>query len=178
VSGGDRIRLFCALQLPADVVQVLAGWQVEHVPAGRVVPAEHLHVTLAFLGSRPQAEVPEIERELAEAAAGAESVRLLVRRYRETGGVGMIVFDDVGGAGSELAAELALRLERLGVYRPERRPWLPHVTITRFRGRPGLDPPLPALGEIGVVRAALYSSVLRPAGARYDVLESVALGGR
>jgi RNA 2',3'-cyclic 3'-phosphodiesterase len=178
VAGGDRIRLFCALQLPADVVQMLVGWQAEHVPAGRVVPAENLHVTLAFLGARPRAEVPEIERELAEAAAGAGSVRLLARRYRETGGVAMIVFDDVGGAGSALAEELGLRLERLGVYRRERRPWLPHVTVTRFRERPRLDPPLPALGEVDAVRAALYSSVLRPAGARYDVLESVALGGR
>jgi RNA 2',3'-cyclic 3'-phosphodiesterase len=178
VSGGDRIRLFCALQLPADVVQVLAGWQAEHLPAGRVVPPENLHVTLAFLGSRPQAEVPAIGRELAEAAAGAGSVQLLTRRYRETGGVGMIVFDDVGGTGSALAAVLGRRLEGLGLYRRERRPWLPHVTVTRFRERPGLDPPLPALGEIDVVRTALYSSTLRPAGARYDVLESVALGGR
>jgi RNA 2',3'-cyclic 3'-phosphodiesterase len=178
VSSGDRIRLFCALQLPANAVQVLVGWQGEHVPAGRLVPPENLHVTLAFLGSRPQAEVPEIERELAEAAAGAPGVRLLARRYRETGGVGMIVFDDVEGAGSALAAELGLRLERLGVYRHEQRPWLPHVTVTRFRERPRLDPPVPALEAIDVVRAALYSSSLRPTGARYDVLESVALGGR
>jgi 2'-5' RNA ligase len=178
VSGSDRIRLFCALQLPADVVEVLAGWQAEHLRAGRVVPAENLHVTLAFLGSRPQADMSAIEHELAEAAARAGSVRLLARRYRETGSVGMIVFDDVGGTGSALAAELGLRLQALGLYRRERRPWLPHVTVTRFRERPRLDPPLPALGEFDVVRSALYSSTLRPAGARYDVLESVALGGR
>jgi 2'-5' RNA ligase len=178
VSGGDRIRLFCALQLPADVVEVLAGWQAEHLPAGRVVPPENLHVTLAFLGSRAQADMSAIEHELAGAAAGAGRVRLVARRYRETGGVGMIVFDDVSDTGSALAAELGVRLERLGLYRRERRPWLPHVTVTRFRERPGLDPPLPDLGEFDVVRAALYSSTLRPVGARYDVLESVALGGR
>ena len=178
MSGGDRIRLFCALQLPGDVVELLVAWQAEHIPAGRVVSAENLHVTLAFLGARPQAEVPEIGSQLAEVAAGAGSVRLLARRYRETGGVGMIVFDDVGGAGSGLATELGLRLERLGVYRREHRPWLPHVTVTRFRERPRLDPPVPALEPIDVVRAALYSSLLRPTGARYDVLESVALGGR
>jgi 2'-5' RNA ligase len=90
----------------------------------------------------------------------------------------MIVFDDVGGAGSRLAADLGQRLERRGFYRREQRPWLPHVTVTRFRERPRLDPPLPALGTIDVVRAALYSSSLRPTGARYDVLESVGLGGR
>jgi 2'-5' RNA ligase len=178
VAGGDRIRLFCALQLPDEVVRDLAAWQAEHVPAGRPVPAGYLHLTLAFLGSRPAAEVPQIAQELAEAAAGSTAVRLSVRHYRETSGVGMLVFDDLGGAGSRLAADLGERLERLGVYRREQRPWLPHVTVTRFRERPRLAPALPALGEIGVVRAALYSSSLRPSGAHYDVLETVALGGR
>jgi 2'-5' RNA ligase len=178
VADGDRIRLFCALQLPGDAVDRLAHWQAEHLPAGRLVPREHLHLTLAFLGARPHAEVPEIAQALGGAAGEAGIVRLLVRRYRETSGVGMIVFDDVGGAGSSLAADLGRRLEERGFYRREPRPWLPHVTVTRFRERPRLEPPLPALGQIDAVRAALYSSTLRPAGARYDVLESVALGGR
>jgi 2'-5' RNA ligase len=90
----------------------------------------------------------------------------------------MIVCEDVGGFGTALASELSARLERLGVYRPERRPWLPHVTVARFRERPRLAPSPPELGEIGVVRAALYSSSLRPGGALYHALETVALGGR
>ncbi len=90
----------------------------------------------------------------------------------------MLVFEDSGGTGSALARALGAGLERIGAYRPEQRPWLPHVTVTRFRQRPGLDPPLPVLGEVDAVRAALYSSTLRPTGARYDVLETVALGGR
>jgi 2'-5' RNA ligase len=148
------------------------------VPAGRLVPAEHLHVTLAFLGARPAAEVQVVAGELAAAAAESGVVQLRQRGYRETGGVGMIVLEDIGGSGARLAARLADRLERIGIYRREQRPWLPHVTVTRFRERPRLEPPLPPLGEIDAVRAALYSSTLRPAGARYDVLESVALGGR
>lgn len=178
MASDDRIRLFCALQLPAAVVDALVHWQVEHLPGGRIVPAEHLHVTLAFLGSRPTAEVPAIVGELGEIAARSRVVRLLARRYRETRNVGMIVCDDLDGAGRALADALGERLERLGVYRREPRPWLPHITVTRFRERPRLDPPVPALGDVAVVRAALYSSTLRPTGARYDVLETVALGGR
>ena len=90
----------------------------------------------------------------------------------------MIVCEDVGGAGALLAADLGARLERLGVYRPSERPWLPHVTVARFRLRPRLRPAPPALGEVGVVRAALYSSSLRPTGAHYEALETAALGGR
>jgi 2'-5' RNA ligase len=178
VAGGDRIRLFCGLQLPDETVGALTRWQLEHLHGVRVVPPGNLHVTLCFLGSRPGSDVPAVARELAAAAARAGPVRLRARRYRETGSVAMIVCDDVGGSGAALAGDLGERLERLGVYRRERRPWLPHVTVGRFRERPGLPPAAPELGEIRVVRAALYSSSLRPSGAHYEALETAALGGR
>ena len=174
----DRIRLFCGLQLPEETVALLAEWQPASLPGVRLVPAENLHVTLCFLGSRPRSDVPAVARELAAAAARAGPVRLREDRYRETGSVAMIVCEDVGGAGALLAADLGARLERLGVYRREQRPWLPHVTVARFHTRPRLSPAPPALGEVGVVRAALYSSSLRPTGAHYEALETAALGGR
>jgi 2'-5' RNA ligase len=89
----------------------------------------------------------------------------------------MLVLDDEGGRAGALAADVQERLERLGAYRPERRPWLPHVTVLRFRQRPRLLPQLPGLGAISPSEAAVYHSVLRPTGARYEVVESVALGG-
>ena len=102
---------------------------------------------------------------------------LRVSGYRETRSVGMLVLDDENDRATALAADLHGRLERLGVYERERRPWLPHVTVARFRERPRLRPSLPAIGEICPSEAAVYSSVLRPTGARYEVLESVSLGG-
>ena len=89
----------------------------------------------------------------------------------------MVVFEDAGDHAGALAADLHGRLERLGVYERERRPWLPHVTVVRFRARLQLDPPPPDLGEVSPSEAAVYSSVLRPTGAQYEVLESVPLGG-
>jgi RNA 2',3'-cyclic 3'-phosphodiesterase len=178
VEGGERLRLFCALRLPGDVVDALADWQDRELRGGRVVPRENLHVTLAFLGHRPAADVPLVARELAGAAAAAGAIRLQEQRYRETRSVGMIVFDDAGGAGSALADDVGERLERIGVYRREQRPWLPHVTVTRFRERPRLRPLLPGLGEVSPSDAAVYVSRLRPGGALYEALETVALGGR
>jgi 2'-5' RNA ligase len=122
--------------------------------------------------------VAAIETELRAAAASRAPIELEPRRYRETRSVGMLVLDDLGGAGAALAGELAGRLEAIGVYRPEARPWLPHITVLRFREGPRLRPPLPSLGRVRAVRAALYRSALGPGGARYDVLESVGLGGR
>lgn len=139
--------------------------------------AENLHVTLAFLGRRPGSELAAISRAVCEAARAAAVPALRVSGYRETRSVGMLVLEDAGGRAAALAEDLHERLEQLGVYRREGRPWLPHVTVLRFRRRPRLSPRLPDLGEVGPSEAAVYHSVLRPAGARYEVVKSVALGG-
>jgi 2'-5' RNA ligase len=178
VVSDERIRLFCALQLPDETVQELSSWQAVQLRDGRIVPPENLHVTLAFLGSRPAEEVPAIMGALRAAASAAGPVELRPLRYRETRGVGMIVLKDVTGAATVLAEDLAARLERLGVYRSERRPWLPHLTVLRFKERAGLAPEVTNIRSIHVVRSALYRSVLSPGGAAYDVLETAALGGR
>jgi 2'-5' RNA ligase len=177
VGGDERLRLFCALRLPEPALDTLEAWQAGRLPRGRIVPREHLHLTLAFLGGRPAAELPSIAAALADAARDTGEIVFTPRRYRETRSVGMLVLDDASGESERLAARLFDRLEELGVYEREKRPWLPHVTVLRFRERPRLDPPLPELEPFSPSDAAVYSSTLRPTGAQYDVLESVALGG-
>jgi 2'-5' RNA ligase len=176
VGGSDRLRLFCALRLPDDVLDGLEAWGRAHL-RGRVVARENLHVTLAFLGSRPREDVGPVGAALRDAAAGAGAIRFHPVRYRETRSVGMVVLDDETGAAGELARDLHERLWQLGVYEPERRPWLAHVTVLRFRRPEGLQPPLPDLGSFDPSDAAVYHSVLRSTGARYEVVDSFALGG-
>jgi 2'-5' RNA ligase len=170
------MRLFCALTLPEDAVDRVVEWQ-RRLPAGgfRLVPRDNLHLTLAFLGSRPAGDVGSVRGALESSASAAAPIVLRPRRYRETRSVGMVVFDDEDGAGAALAADLHERLRRLGVYEPERRPWLPHLTVVRFREPPGLDPEPPELGAVSPSEAAVYHSVLRPAGAQYVALHAVAL---
>lgn len=179
VGGRERLRLFCGLRLPDETVEELSRWQAEAFgEAGgvRVLGREQLHVTLAFLGSRPAGELEAIATELRAAALAAEPATLTVKGYRETRSVGMLVLDDEGGRATSLAVELHERLERLGVYERERREWLPHLTVIRFRERPRLKPSLPELGPFVTSEAAVYMSVLRPSGAQYSVLESVGVG--
>ena len=174
------IRLFCALRLPEDVLDGLVDWGHGALPEGegvRRVVRPNLHVTLAFLGRRPAVEVPAIAEALREAAASARPARLGVLRYRETRSVGMLVLTDEGERATALADDLHERLEQLGVYERERRVWLPHVTVLRFRQRPRLDPSLPDLSAFSPSDAALYHSVLRSTGAQYEALETFALGG-
>jgi 2'-5' RNA ligase len=180
VSGGatveehERLRVFLALELPADVVDELVRWGKRHLARGR--PVGSFHVTLAFLGSRPRSELEVILGALREAAAAATPFTLEPVRYRETRSVGMLVLGDPGGGATELAERLQARFEEFGVYRREARPWLPHVTVLRFRERPRLSPPLPRVGTFAPSGVAAFLSRLHPSGARYEVLESCSLG--
>ncbi len=178
VPGDEKFRLFCALQLPDEAIERIVAWQ-RTLPAGafRLVPPQNLHITLAFLGSRPARDVPAVSGALRAAAARAHRASLRVARYRETRSVGMLTLDDESGRAAALEADLAGQLEALGVYRREQRSWLAHVTVVRFRSQPRLAGPPPDLGAVESVRAAVYRSVLRSDGAQYAILESVALGG-
>ena len=177
MAGDERLRLFCGLCLPDETVERLVAWQARELRDGRVVPPGNLHVTLAFLGSRPAAELPAIAKLLRDVAAGADRVRLRLHGYRETRSVAMLTFEDEGGAATAVAERLQEGLEELGVYRREARPWLPHVTVLRFRERPRLRPELPELGDVVPSGAAVFMSRLRPGGAEYESVETVALGG-
>jgi 2'-5' RNA ligase len=174
VEGDERIRLFLALELPPDVALELARWGDEHLSGGR--PVTTFHVTLAFLGARPRSVLPEIADVLRRETGATEPFVLEPTRYRETRSVGMLVLADPSGRATALADRVQGGLERLGVYERERRPWLPHVTVLRFRERPRLDPPLPELRPFVPSGAAALLSRLHPSGARYEVLESFALG--
>jgi 2'-5' RNA ligase len=177
VDGGERLRLFCGLRLPAAVAGEVASWQHEHLRGGRIVTPANLHVTLAFLGSRPAADVAAVRDAVESAAAGTGTIVMAVGGYRETRSVGMLTLDDDANRAGRLARRLHDLLEARGLYRREARPWLPHLTVLRFRAPPRLRPPLPELGAFSPSDAAVFLSRLRTGGAQYEVLEAVALGG-
>lgn len=176
VERDERLRLFLALEVPDDVSEALARWAERALLGLRRV--DRHHVTLAFLGARPARDLEPVLVALRAAARAARPAPLEIVRYRETRSVAMLVLDDASRAASALAGDLHTRLEGLGVYRREARPWLPHVTVARFRERPRLSPPLPDIGAFTPSAAAAFLSRLHPSGARYEVLESCPLSHR
>jgi RNA 2',3'-cyclic 3'-phosphodiesterase len=188
---GATLRLFLALVLPDEAAAGLERWRdselLARVPERFrevVRPVAGLHITLAFLGSRPRAELPAIVDAMREAAAEATAFELVPKRYRETRSVGMVVLDDPSGEATTLAERLHGRLEKLGVYEREERPWLPHATVVRFssrrrdRGpkRPRLAVPPPDPLAFVPSGAAAFVSRLHPSGARYEILETAEFG--
>jgi RNA 2',3'-cyclic 3'-phosphodiesterase len=85
------------------------------------------------------------------------------------------------GKGSEqlrsLAADLDAAFAHLGFER-ERRPYTPHLTIGRVRGKPAnLDlPTFTGNFEFKVGDVELVESMLPPEGAVYEILDTFALG--
>jgi RNA 2',3'-cyclic 3'-phosphodiesterase len=188
---GATLRLFLALLLPGHAAEELARWRDDELLARVperfrevVRPVEGFHVTLAFLGSRPHAELPAIIDALREGAAESRAFELVPKRYRETRSVGMVVLDDPSGEATTLAERVHGRLEELGVYEREARPWLPHATVVRFSSRrrdqgakrPRLAPAPPELGPFVPSGAAAFVSRLHPSGARYEILETAEFG--
>jgi 2'-5' RNA ligase len=180
VDADARLRLFVGFPVPRAEAEELHARAVECFaasPTVRVVPVANLHVTVAFLGSTPATRLREIAAAVQDAASGPQP-RFVPLRFRSTRSVGMLVLDDLDGTGAALAAAVGERLAALGVFAPEARPWLAHVTLVRWQERPArVRTYVPVIDKIVPSGIAVYLSVLRAGGAQYEILESAALGG-
>ncbi len=187
-ASDERVRLFVALELPGGVVSALVRWRDDIVTGEtglRAVPPSSLHVTLCFLGSQPATAVPDIIAacgvvgSLPAAALTVERpVWLPPRRPR----VLAVELGDAAGRLGDVQAALSDALHAGGWYTPEKRPYLAHVTVARVPGRMRVRPreltaPESDPGGFTGSCVTLFRSHLSSAGARYEPLASVQLGG-
>jgi hypothetical protein len=107
VGGDERLRLFLGFRLPDAAAREIAAWERAELEVGRarIVPVENLHVTIAFLGSRPAGEKGSIVEALRESVRDVSEPVFEPMRYRETRSVGMLVLDDEEGRGARIADE-------------------------------------------------------------------------
>ena len=180
------VRLFVALDLPDAPRERLARWRDELV-AGRddlrPVAAEALHVTLVFLGSRPESDVEAIAAAAFAPLAGLATPRLRPRAVlgvpRRRPRLFALDLLDRGEATAKLHAAMSGALEAAGHHRPERRRFWPHVTLARVKRDRRAAPlgPLPAPeGAFDAGAVVLYRSLLRPQGAIYEPLAQGRVG--
>lgn len=176
------MRLFVALDLPADTRAELAAWADEAAPpAVRRVPAQNLHLTLAFLGSRDDDEATQTARVVADCARPLGPLHTadalwLARRRPSVLTVALRPDEKL----TELQAQLVAALVRVIGFERETRPFRPHVTVgrvprgTRIDTRRALEPAPPRL-SFEAPSLTLYRSQTASGGARYDPLERVDL---
>ena len=135
-----RARLFVALDLPEATREGLVAWGEEALadPALRSVAAESLHITLAFLGHRPEQEIEAIADVMRESIGPAPWVELRDPEQRPSRGRARLFALPAISPGAEaLQAGLQQRLVNEGFYEPEKRPFWPHVTVARVRSEAG-----------------------------------------
>jgi len=180
--GADRARLFVAIDLPVDVREALVAWRAHELGGHRqlrMVEQETLHVTLCFLGGRPEREIETIGALVLACAAPVTGLCLGAALWlpRARPRLVAVELSDEAGALAALQKRLAEELLAAGVYAPESRPFWPHVTVARVRrsGRLGrvdeLGPPPPL--AFGGAALTLYRSRLSRAGAVYEPLAQV-----
>jgi RNA 2',3'-cyclic 3'-phosphodiesterase len=181
------VRLFVALELPADLRSRLAQWGAGAARSAnglRVLAPDTLHVTLCFLGWRSLEEIEQIgaacqavSAQRAAPLSVLEGSWLPAHRPR----VLAVALSDPGGRLGQIQSTLSDVLHAGGFYQPEARPYLPHVTVARV-GRGArvreLELPPPPRSEFLGSTVTLYRSRLTRAGARYEPQHTVPLVGR
>jgi 2'-5' RNA ligase len=187
-----RARLFVALDLPDTVRTGLGEWGRRALkdPALRPVSAENLHLTLAFLGYRPEQEIEAIGSVVAECAAPAPLIEVQDTVPRPSRGrARFFALPAISPGAEQIQAQVSEALAVGGFYEPETRPFWPHLTVARVRPegrgsrRPRQVEDLPealpeALREpFYGVRMSFYRSELKSSGARYVPLAQFELPG-
>jgi 2'-5' RNA ligase len=170
-----------ALELPDEARVALVSWQARVLtgrdPELRAVAPDALHVTLAFLGGRPESEIGAIGSAVSGAVAGlvAPSLEPLAVKGvpRRRPRLFAVDLSDADGRAGAVQAAVSNALSDSGFYTPEKRAFWPHITVARVRRGTREVAPLrePPPGEPFVAReVVLYRSWLSPRGARYEPL--------
>ena len=191
----STIRAFIAIELSPDILNQIGGLQARlkrEVPSGLVRWArpEGIHLTLKFLGDIPTEQVEAIAEAMREACAPHAPFALAVE------GMGCfpnpsrprviwVGIDEPGGALARLQRDVERAVRPLG-FPPEGRPFRPHLTLGRVKGRDrGAIQTLGetvcrtsfGAGQMDVASVHLIRSDLLPGGAVHTELASAPLGG-
>jgi 2'-5' RNA ligase len=180
--------MFVALDLPPEARAALAAWRDELVEGRsdlRPVREEALHVTLVFLGWQDEraaeaiaAAAFEAARDVAAPVLSATGVRPLPPRDPRLFALDL---EDPEGRATALQGAVSDALEAGRWYRPEKRPFWPHITLARVKRGERRVPPLPDSPEPSAEpfearELTLYRSTLRPQGALYEPLARTRVG--
>jgi 2'-5' RNA ligase len=186
------VRLFVAAEVPDGVRARLADSQrrLREMPLPlRWARPEGIHLTLFFLGEAAPERVGAIVDAIGPVAASAAPFTLEahgVDTFPAHGRPRVILFGLRGDleAAARLKAAIDRALEAIG-FRPDDRPFRPHLTLARVKeGRAGDWKTFLAReketdgGRFEVDHLVLFESLLGPGGSRYRAAREFPLGER
>jgi RNA 2',3'-cyclic 3'-phosphodiesterase len=179
------VRLFVAIEIPADIRAVIADLQKEFrafAPQVKWVRTENLHLTLKFLGAIDQSKLSEVQSGL----ASIHSDQPVTLEFRGLGLFPSAKRPRVFWAGIQSSSNLTTiagtidqAMGTLGFSR-EDRSFIPHLTLARFN-EPSQSPGLRTVVEQNISRSFgsfstrefhLIESRLKSASAEYTTVQS------
>lgn len=189
------MRLFVAFDIDDAIRARIARWLDgvrDFAPEARWVKQESLHLTLKFIGERPDAELEGLKNALASVRGTFMEINFCGFGFFPTARSARVFWIGME-AGAELAALAAAvdqKLMGLGIPKEERK-FSPHLTLARLGGgsgsprwRKGDRPtntfrslqdklaafPVPEFGSMTAREFFLYKSQLSPKGSTYTKL--------
>lgn len=178
------MRAFVALPAPEAWIAPLMRAQA-HVPGGRKVAAEDLHLTLAFLDAQPKALLEALHETLEARALPAATLRPVTYDVIGSGRPRAVVLDVAATPGLAALRDAVRSGCRAAGIDLARERFRPHVTLARFSATAPADAMrlsgamarlgLPQMAEAEAGNVALWSSVLTPDGPIYDTLATYPL---
>lgn len=181
------MRLFIGIALAPEATAALQAVQERFSFAGRELrwpQPESWHVTLQFLGNVSDEQAACVTAQLARVRAARVPVRMAGLGFFQRAGV---FYAEVALTAELLALQQIVTAANRGCgFVPEGRPYSPHITLARSKGRGGAKAlaPLQAAVERSRIRLVtaftaeelvLYESFPGPEGSRYEVRARFAL---
>lgn len=185
------MRTFIAFKLPPEIEDHVRGLQEQLKAEGlqlRWVSPANIHLTLRFLGEIETSSVDSVAAAVDASGGCTAPIDLVVQ------GLGVfpnlrrpnVLWTGLGGqldAMQQLHARLEYQLELSG-FAGDRRPFRPHLTLARIKGRINCQHLRQVLQDMGDFEPApftageliLFRSDLRPQGAVYTPLARKKLG--
>jgi 2'-5' RNA ligase len=179
------MRLFVGIPLAAAVIDELSAASARLRSGGdglRWMARESWHITLQFLGNTGQEQYESLIARLRELRLPAVPIGLERLDFFDRAGILI--------AAVRPAPELLLLQERVTAatrrcgFIPEARPFQPHITLARSKGKGQSHDALkakisrlPKFTRFAAKEFLLYESFLSPAGSRYEIRERFPLDG-
>jgi RNA 2',3'-cyclic 3'-phosphodiesterase len=180
------MRLFIGISLAASVIEQLEKVSMRHRMEGdglRWSTPESWHITLQFLGNTSETQCECVVARLRELHAGPVPIELDELGYFDRAGIFY--------AGVALTPELLALQQKVTAatlpcgFTPEDRPYRPHITLARSKGRrkatglEGMKTKIrqqPKFDRFVAEEVLLYESFTRPTGSQYVILGRFRLG--
>jgi 2'-5' RNA ligase len=129
------IRAFVSITPPEEAAAALVAAQAG-MPVGRLVEAANLHLTLAFLGERPEPEIEDVHYALGAIRSTVFPLRFAGLGLYESGRGRVVVAEVAAEAGLTRLRDKVTQAARSAGVPLDRGRYRPHVTLARLSGAP------------------------------------------